>query len=95
MHPLVFLIILYLTTMRVRLLVDVGNWFSSRRQYERSLNLYRFALYLWPDAVSRQIVLVNRGVTQLRMQKPDEAYLTLEEALAEEPGRPGAKRSHG
>jgi tetratricopeptide (TPR) repeat protein len=88
---LVFVIVLYLVTMRARLLVDLGNWFTARGQYARALALYRLALRLWPDAVGRQIVLINRGVTQLRMQEPEDAYRTLGEALAEETVRPGAK----
>jgi tetratricopeptide (TPR) repeat protein len=90
-HPVVFLIVIYLVTMRVRLLVDLGNWFTSRKQYARALALFRLALQLGPDAVSRQIVLINRGVTQLRMQDPEAAYLTLSEALTEEVVQPGAK----
>jgi len=90
-HPILFLIVIYLGTMRVRLLVDLGNWFTSKGRYEQALGLYRFALRLGPDEVSRQIVLINRGVTQLRMQEPEAAYLTLEEALANEQVRPGAK----
>lgn len=90
-NPILFLVILYLVTMRVRLLVDLGNWFTSRKQHERALALFRLALRLGSDAVSRQIVLINRGVTQLRMQEPEAAYLTLEEALADEKVRSGAR----
>jgi len=90
-HPALFLIVIYVITMRVRLLVDLGNGFTSRRQYSRALDLYQFALRLGADAVSRQIVLINRGVTQLRMQEPEVAYLTLEEALANQKLQPGAK----
>jgi tetratricopeptide (TPR) repeat protein len=91
--PLLFVIVLYLVTMRARLLVDLGNWFTARKQYGRALNLYRIALHLWPDAVSRQIVLINRGVAELGMQEPEAAYLTLSEALADRDreGRTGAK----
>jgi tetratricopeptide (TPR) repeat protein len=91
LHPVAFLIVLYLVTMRVRILVDVGNLFTSRQWYEQALALFRLALRLWPDAIGRQIVLINRGVTQLRMQEPEAAYLTLAKALAEEQLRPGAK----
>jgi tetratricopeptide (TPR) repeat protein len=90
-NPILFLIILYLVTMRVRLLVDLGNWLTSKGRYEQALNLYRFALRLGPDATSRQIALINRGVTQLRMQEPEAAYITLKEALADEEMRLGAK----
>ena len=90
-HPLLLLIILYLITMRVRLLVDLGNWFTSRGQHQRAQSLYRFALRLWPDAVGRQIVLINRGVSELGMREPEAAYHTLEGALACENVRLGAK----
>ena len=90
-HPILFLAVLYLVTMRARLLVDLGNALTSRKRYEQALSLFRLALRLGPDAVSRQIVLINRGVTQLRMQEPEAAYLTLEQALADEKVRPGAK----
>ncbi len=89
--PLLFIIVIYLITMRVWLLVDVGNWIASRGRYEQALDLGQFALRLGPDAVSRQIVLVNRGVIQLHMKEPEAARLTLEEALADEKVRPGAK----
>jgi tetratricopeptide (TPR) repeat protein len=90
-HPLLFLIALYLVTMRVRLLVDLGNWYTSRRQYRRALGLYQVALRLWPDDVGRQIVFINRGVTELSMQEPETAYLTLGAALADKQVRTGAK----
>lgn len=90
-NPILFLIILYLVTMRVRLLVDLGNALTSRGRCGQALALYRFALRLGPDAISRQIALINRGVTQLRMQEPEAAYITLKEVLADEKMRPGAK----
>ena len=90
-HPLLLLIVLYLVTMRVRLLVDLGNWFTARGQHQRAQSLYRFALRLWPDAVGRQIVLINRGVSELGMHEPEAAYRTLGEALACEDVRLGAK----
>lgn len=90
-HPILFFIILYLVTMRVRLLVDLGNWFTSRGRYEQALNLFRLALRLGADVVGRQIALINRGVTQLLMQEPEAACITLEEALADEKARAGAK----
>jgi len=91
LHPVLFLLIVYLVTMRVRLLVDLGNWLTSRERYGQALSLFQFALRLGPDGVSRQIVLINRGVTQLRMREPETAYLTLKEALANEDTRPGAR----
>jgi len=89
--PLLVLIVLYLVTMRVRLLVDLGNWFTSRRQYRQALAVYRVAARLWPDLAGRQIVLINRGVAELGMREPEIAYRTLTEALADEEVRLGAK----
>ena len=48
-HPLLFLVVIYLITMRIRLLVDLGNAFSARRRYHRALSIGRLALGLWPD----------------------------------------------
>jgi tetratricopeptide (TPR) repeat protein len=90
-HPLFFFAALYLITLRVRLLVDVGNWLTSRGQHGRALDLYQFILRLGPDQVSRQIVLINHGVALLRMQEPEEAYLTLEASLIDERIQAGAK----
>ena len=90
-NALIFLLVLYLVTMRVRLLVDLANWFSSRGQHRRALELYQLALRLGPDMAGRQIVLINCGVAQLRMQESEAARLTLEQALAVEAARPGAK----
>ncbi len=89
--PVLFLIVVYMVTMRVRLLVDLGNWSTSRGQYAQALSIYEVALHLGSDAVSHQIVLINRGVAQLRMKEPEAAYATLTEALAEEDVRPAAK----
>jgi tetratricopeptide (TPR) repeat protein len=90
-HPLFFFAVLYLVTLRVRLLVDLGNWLTSRGQYERALDLYRFIMRLRPDQVSRQIVLINHGVALLLTRKPEDAYLTLEAALIDERIQAGAK----
>ncbi|MBC7264812.1 MAG: tetratricopeptide repeat protein [Chloroflexi bacterium] len=91
LHPLLFLVLLYLITMRVRLLVDLGNSLAARRQYESALGLFRLAMRLRPDDVGRRIVLINRGVTQLLMGAPEEARASLAEALAQETTRLGAK----
>jgi tetratricopeptide (TPR) repeat protein len=89
--PLVVLIVLYLVTMRVRLLVDLGNWFTSLRQHRQALATYRIATRLWPDLAGLQIVLINRGVAELGMREPETAYRTLSDALAGEEVRLGAK----
>jgi tetratricopeptide (TPR) repeat protein len=83
-HPILFLVILYLVTMRVRLLVDLSNVLTSRRRFPAALAVPGVALRLGPDPASRQIALISRGVTQLRMGEPQAAYFTLKGVLLEE-----------
>lgn len=88
--PLLFLVLLYLVTMRVRLLADLANAFLARKNFPRAQATYRLALRLWPDPVSRQIVLINRGVAELRAAEPETAYATLTEALGNQEFKIGA-----
>lgn len=80
-HPVLFLILLYLLTMRVRLLVDLGNIFARRGQFELADNLYNLAASLWPDATNRLILQVNQGTSLLQQKKLDEAITILNEVL--------------
>jgi Tfp pilus assembly protein PilF len=91
LNPILFLVILYLLTMRVRLLVDAGNFFTNRRKFAAALSLFRLALRLGPDAASRQLVLINRGVTQLRMGQPENAYFSLRAVMLDEEVRLAAR----
>jgi tetratricopeptide (TPR) repeat protein len=83
-HPILFLVILYLATMRVRLLVDLSNVLTGRRRFREALAVQGFAMRLGPDLASRQIALISRGVTQLRMGEPQAAYSTLQGVLLKE-----------
>jgi tetratricopeptide (TPR) repeat protein len=82
LHPILFLVILYLVTMRVRLLVDLANALTSRRRFRAALAAQGLALRLGPDPAGRLVALINRGVTQLRMGEPQAAYTALTGALA-------------
>jgi len=84
LHPILFFVILYLATMRVRLLVDLSNVLTARRRFAAALAMQRFAMHLGPDPASRQITEISRGVTQLRMGDPQSAYFTLKGVLLEE-----------
>jgi tetratricopeptide (TPR) repeat protein len=91
-NPFLFLIVLYLMTMRSRLLVDLANLFASRDRYNLAFPLYRLSLAWWPDAASRLIVLTNRGIAELRSGQTDTAIQTLESVLdVEERPRLGVK----
>lgn len=90
--PILFLVIIYLVTMRARLLVDVGNFLASRGRHVTALSLYEWVLRLWPDRASRAVVLINRGVVELKQNCLKAAIASLEEALgAREYGRLGLK----
>jgi tetratricopeptide (TPR) repeat protein len=83
-HPILFLALLYLATMRVRLMVDLANLLAGRGRLRAALRLLDFSLRLAPDPASRQIALINRGVTQLRMGEPQAAYFTLQAVMLKE-----------
>jgi len=91
-NPVLFLVIIYLATMRARLLVDVGNFLASRGRHVNALSVYQWALELRPDRSSRAVVLINRGVVELRQNRLEATIASLEEALrAREHGRLGLK----
>jgi tetratricopeptide (TPR) repeat protein len=90
-HPILFLVVLYLATMRVRLLVDLANLLAGRRRFRAAMGTLDFALRLAPDPASRQVALINRGVTQLRMGEPQAAYFTLQGVLLKESLTPAAR----
>jgi tetratricopeptide (TPR) repeat protein len=71
MHPFYFLILLYLITMRARLLVDLGNRLSAWGRGRDALAVYNFALRCFPDQPTRLIVLLNVGAAYLTGQQPE------------------------
>src|SRR4030066_2487273 len=52
-HPVLFLLLLYVITLRVRLLVDVANSFASRGRYVQAERIYNLASHLWPDPTNK------------------------------------------
>jgi tetratricopeptide (TPR) repeat protein len=91
-HPVLFLIILYLITMRVRLLVDLGNSFARRSSFETAEKIYSFASRLWPDRAARLIIEINQGTLCLQKGLLDEAIGVFKSILEEtNQGHLGAK----
>ena len=80
-HPILFFILLYLITLRVRLLVDLGNFFAQRGQFSSANRVYALAEYLWPDQTSRLIVQVNQGTVRLQQGALDEAITIFNNVL--------------
>jgi tetratricopeptide (TPR) repeat protein len=82
MNPGIFLVLLYLITMRVRLLIDLGNLFARRDDRASAERVYRLALRLWPDEAGRLIVQLNQGVLALHSGRVDDAIATLSQVWA-------------
>jgi hypothetical protein len=72
MHPVLFLILVYLITMRARLLVDLGNALSARGQQEQALAAFELASRLAGNDSSRALVRVNLAVVRIRQQRAEE-----------------------
>ncbi|MGC8827073.1 MAG: tetratricopeptide repeat protein [Anaerolineae bacterium] len=81
LSPFLFLALLYLVTMRSRLIVDLANIFAQRYNFDYAFKLYQLGLSWWPDAASRLIVLANRGAAELLCGKVETAVETLEQVL--------------
>jgi len=80
-HPVLFLIVLYLITMRSRVLVDSGNLFARRGDFRRAEAIYRLANLLWPDRTGRLIVKVNQTTASLQQGLLDEAIASFQDIL--------------
>jgi len=76
-HPVLFLFGVYVLTMRVRLLVDVGNAFAWRQRYAQAEAMYGLAERLWPDPVGTIVLDLNRAAMLLQREKTDEAITAL------------------
>ncbi len=91
-NPVLFLILIYMLSMRGRILVDVANIVSNRGRQRDAMRLLQFALRLFPDRATYLVILVNMGIVQLRRQNPQSAKDLFESALkAGEQGGLGLK----
>jgi tetratricopeptide (TPR) repeat protein len=83
MNPVILILLLYVLTMRVRLLVDLGNYLARRGQRARAYSVYELAWRLWPDAAGCLILEINRGVLSLQEGELDQAIAMLQGVLAQ------------
>ena len=81
LNPVLFLILLYLLTMRVRLLVDLGNVLARQGKNFQAGKLYTLASNLWPDISGRLVLEVNQATLLLQENKLDEAIAMFTEVL--------------
>jgi len=72
-HPALFLVILYLLTMRVRLLVDLGTLLARRGNRHLADNVYSLARRLFPDPSGTLVIDVNQGALRVQQGALDEA----------------------
>jgi tetratricopeptide (TPR) repeat protein len=82
-HPVLFLLVLYLVTMRIRLLVDGGTLFARRGNFLQAERVYQLAAHLWPDQTGSLILQANRGTALLQSGKLDDAIAMFNETLAQ------------
>lgn len=85
-NPALFVIVLYLITMRVRLLVDLGNLLAGRGNHALAAKIYAFAQRLGPDETGHLLIKLNQGVLALHRGQPDTAVAELRQVLAEADG---------
>jgi tetratricopeptide (TPR) repeat protein len=72
-QPILFLFLLYLITMRVRLLVELANVFAQRCKFEWADTFYNLANRMWPDPSGYFLILINSGVSYLQRGETERA----------------------
>ncbi len=90
-HPLIFLLLLYLITMRVRILIDLGNNVAGRGHPEQALRFYDLALRLGADSWSQCTAQINRAAALIQVGQPEEAYQILRCIVTDPKAHLGAK----
>jgi tetratricopeptide (TPR) repeat protein len=80
-HPVLFLLILYLITTRTRILVDLGSALAKSGRFSQAESLYQLAIRLWPDQIGKIIVKINQGTALLQQGHLDEAVQTFKNIL--------------
>lgn len=91
-HPVLFLLLLYLVTLRVRILVDLANTFARRGNFGRAEQIYNLAYHVWPDQTSELIIKVNHAIMLMQKNLLDESIAMFSAVLTEaEKGYLGVK----
>src|SRR4030066_1453461 len=82
-HPVWFLLLLYLITLRVRILVDLANVFARRGNYVQAERIYDFASHVGPDQTSDLIIKVNHAIMLLQKNQVNESISMFTEVLSQ------------
>jgi tetratricopeptide (TPR) repeat protein len=80
-HPALFLLVLYLITMRVRIAVEFANYFARSGKLSRAEEIYKLGELLLPDRTNRMIVRINFGTLRLQQGFLDESISIFNEIL--------------
>jgi tetratricopeptide (TPR) repeat protein len=81
-NPALFLLMLYLITMRVRLSVEAGNFFARTGRLSQAEQVYKLGESMYPDRINRIIVKINYGTLRLQQGLLEEAIAIFKEVLA-------------
>ncbi len=81
-HPVFFLLLLYLVTMRVRISVEAANFFARMGKFSQAEQIYRLGESLFPDRTNRTILRINIGTLRLQQGLLEEAISIFKEILA-------------
>jgi len=80
-NPIVFVLLLYLITMRARLLVDLANLLARSGRFRAAERIYGLARGLGPDAPSRLVISMNQGAALILEGRTEEGIGLLKEVL--------------
>lgn len=73
MHPVLFLVLLYLLTMRSRVLVDLGNSIAKRGRFDLAHRLYDWAERVGYEPSTKYVSRINLGACLLKEKRLQEA----------------------
>jgi tetratricopeptide (TPR) repeat protein len=82
--PVLFLFLLYVFTMRIRLLVELATLMAQQEKPSLAQKLFALAEHLFPDASNQLVIEVNRAVFLIKQNLLTEAVTLLKEILASE-----------
>lgn len=82
-HPVLFLLLMYIITLRVRILVDLANVFARRGNYVQAERIYDLASHLWPDQTSDLIIKVNHAILLLQKNQFNESISMFTDVLSQ------------
>ena len=93
LHPIAFLAIIYVLTMRVRIFTDLGSALARRGNLSMAAKVFSFAGNLLPDPAGGLMVRLNQGACALQRGAIEEAIPVFQAVLEKaETSRLGIKQ---